>query len=167
MRDTIVRHLIKIGAANDRETMATILQSSAAKVNTGAINSAGLVIKAGASTLAKTGAADCYLTVGGILVKIAAATDMLALTGLTITAAKFNVACFFIDAAGAPSVLFGTEGASIATLKWPDFPINKALVGILLITHSSTFTGGTTFLDTATTVYLSPTIGFDPTFLFS
>ena len=45
--------------------------------------------------------------------------------------------------------------------------IDKALIGFLLITHSSTFTGGTTALDTATTVYVSPIGAFDPTILYS
>jgi hypothetical protein len=62
---------------------------------------------------------------------------------------------------------FGTEGAAIAGIKVPDFPVDKALVGFLLITHSSTFTGGTTALDTATTVYCSPVGAFDPTVLFT
>lgn len=167
MRNTIAQYLAKIGAGNDREALVPVLQAIAAQVNTQALNSAGLVIKAGTSTLAKTGASDFYATVGGRLVKIAASTDMPALTGLTITANRFNVACFFVDASGATSVLFGTESAAIGTVKWPDFPIDKALIGFLLITHSSTFTGGTTALDTATTVYVSPLGAVDPTILYS
>ena len=167
MRDTIARYLMKIGAANDRETFSVLFQELASNANTMALTTAGLVIKAAASTLAKTGAADCYISVGGALVKIVAGTDMPALTGLTITAASFNVACFFVSSAGTVSALFGTEGTAVGTVKWPNFPVDKALVGILLITHSSTFTGGTTALDTANTAYISPPNGFDPTFLYS
>jgi hypothetical protein len=36
---------------------------------------------------------------------------------------------------------------------------------LLIITYASAFTGGTTPLDTATTVYVSPMSGFDPTAL--
>jgi hypothetical protein len=104
--------------------------------------------------------------VGGRLVTIAADTDMPALTGLTIAANSFNVACFFVNAGGTVSVLFGTPGTAIAAVTFPDFPRDRALVGFLLITHSSTFTGGTTPLDTATTVYVSPVGAFDPTIIF-
>ena len=45
-------------------------------------------------------------------------------------------------------------------------PVNVALVGILVITHSATFTGGTTALDVATTVYLSPIGSVDPSLIF-
>ncbi len=127
-----------------------------------ALNTAGLAIKTGGSALAKTGAADCYLVADGVLVKIASATDMTALTGLVITANSFNVACFFVDRAGTVTVAFGTEGTTIAGIKWPAFTARKALIGTLLITHSSTFTGGTTALDTATTVYINSTAPYDP-----
>jgi Lhr-like helicase len=53
----------------------------------------------------------------------------------------------------------------LAGVKFPEFPEGKTLVGFLIITHSSTFTGGTTALDTATTVYVSPVGAFDPNIL--
>lgn len=142
-----------------RATFGTLIDRSSSF----ALNTAGLAIKTGGSTLAKTGAADCYLIVDGVLVKITAATDMPALTGLVITAAYFNVACFFIDRAGTTSVLFGQEGSALGNVKPPAPPERKALIGTLLITHSSTFTGGTTALDTATTVYINSTAPYDLT----
>jgi hypothetical protein len=123
------------------------------------------VIKAGGSTLAKIGAADYYGIAAGVPVTIAAATDMPALTGLTITANTFNIAAFFVDSASTVTAAFGTQGATLAATKFPPFPQGKALVGFLIITHSSTFTGGTTPLDTATTVYVSPVGPFDPSAL--
>ena len=167
MRFTIQQMLMNVSAARDKEAISAIFAYIADSLSTVALNSAGLVIKAGGGVLAKTGASDFYAIVKGVLVKITAATDMPALTGLTITANKFNVACFFVDQTGTTSVLFGTEGGTIGTLKFPDFPVDKALVGFLLITHSATFTGNTTPLDTATTVFFSPVSGVDPTVLFS
>jgi hypothetical protein len=41
-------------------------------------------------------------------------------------------------------------------------PEGKALVGYLIVTHASAFTGGTTALDAATTNYVSPVGPFDP-----
>lgn len=167
MQFTIQQALAKIGAASDREVLSSLLQVLASQHNTQALTSAGLVIKAGTSVLAKTGAAAWYGLVNGRLISIAANTDMPALTGLTIAANRFNVACFFVNASGTVSVQFGQDAAAIGGIRFPDFPINQALVGFLLITHNATFTGNTTALDTATTVYVSPVGTLDPTLLFN
>ena len=165
MNSKLRQHLNNLSIQKDGQILATPLKAIVDRLSCCALATAGLVIKVGGSTLAKTGATAFYATVKGKLVTIAAATDMPALTGLTITAAKFNVACFYIDDASTVTMKAGTEGASIAAVKFPQPPEGKTLVGALLITHSSTFTGGTTALDTATTVYLSPIGAFDATIL--
>jgi hypothetical protein len=167
MQDTISRYLQQIPDNAQQRVLAPPFKALATSHNTQPLRTAGLVIKAGGGVLAKIGAADYYGVVGGRLVTIAASTDMTALTGLVITANSFNVACFFIDSASVVTVKFGTEGTALLSVKFPDFPQDKALVGFLIITHSATFTGGTTALDTATTVYVSPVGAFDPTTLFS
>lgn len=166
MNGLIKQYLTGVADPGARAALFQIFESVGRAASCVALASAGLVIKAGGGVLAKTGATAYYAIVNGRIVTIAASTDMPALTGLNITANRFNVACFFINAAGTVSVLFGTEGASIGAVKWPDFPVDRALVGILLITHSSTFTGNTTPLDTATTVYLSPVGSVDPGLIF-
>ncbi len=80
---------------------------------------------------------------------------MPALTGMVIAANTFNFVAFFVDAAGVVTAALGTQGATLAQARYPQMPKGKALIGALLITHSSTFTGGTTPLDTATTVYIN------------
>lgn len=167
MKNTIAQYIQGVAANQTRDALQLLLNYVSKSINTAALASAGLVIKAAAGVLAKTGATPFYATVAGRLVTIAAATDMPALTGLTIAANRFNVACFFIDNASVVTVAFGTEGGAIGSVIFPDFPLGKALVGFLLITHSATFTGNTTPLDTATTVYLSPVGAFDPTILFT
>ncbi len=129
-----------------------------------ATSSAGLLIKSGTSTLAKTGSAVTNLVANGIPVAIAASTDMPALVG-TITAGSFNVFCFFIDSASVVTVAMGTEATTLAGVIFPPFPAGKALVGFLTVTYASTFTGGSTPLDTATTTYNSPTGAWDPSVL--
>ena len=42
-----------------------------------------------------------------------------ALTGITITAGKYNVVCFFIDSASTVTAAAGTEGATLAAVKFP------------------------------------------------
>ena len=165
MQDTISRYLQGLADVKDARFLQFPLNAIGDRYSSQPLTSAGLVIKAGGSTLAKTGSADFYASVQGILVKIAASTDMTALTGLVISANNFNVACFFVDSAGTVTVAFGTQGATLGAAVFPPFPQGKALVGFLIITHSATFTGGTTALDTATTVYVSPLGPFDPSVL--
>lgn len=168
MLATMTAYMTGVKENGWRMALRPVLFHLVDRYSTQPLNSAGLVIHGSASTLAKTGASDFYASVKGTLVKIAAATDMPALTGLVITAANFNVACFFVDSAGVVTVAFGTQGATLGAVVFPQFAPglnNKALVGFLIITNASTFTGGTTALDTATTVYISPLGPFDPTAL--
>lgn len=132
-----------------------------------ALNTAGLVIKAGGSALAKSGAAACYLIANGVFQKIAAATDMPALVG-TVPNATFNVFAFFIDQNGVVTSALGTQGATLGAMKFPQFPTSKALIGFIIINPTGTgdFVGGTTALDDATVapgaVYVNGQCGFDP-----
>lgn len=150
----------------DKDALRPLLKAIADRMSSQATSTAGLVIKAGGGVLAKVGAVAFAGVANGVPVAIAAGTDMPALTG-TITAGKYNVYCFFIDSASVVTVAQGTEGATLAAVKFPPFPVGKALVGYLAITYASTFTGNSTALDTATTVYVSPVGSFDPTILLS
>lgn len=163
--DTITRYLVGMAGTKDAYTILRVVAPIADRMSSQMLTTAGLVIKAGGGVLTKTGAAACYGTASGKLVTIAASTDMPALTGNTITANSFNVFCFFIDSASVVTLAAGTQATTIAGIVWPQFPVGKAMVGALLVTHSATFTGNTTALDTATTVYLSPIGPFDPTVL--
>lgn len=163
MSQTVSRGLAGLANKRDANALRPALKAAEAAFKNVALSSAGLVIKAGGSALAKTGAAIFYASVGGTIVSIAAGTDMPALTGLNIAQNKYNVICFFIDAAGTVTASLGTPGDTPAEVVFPAFSATKTLVGYLLITHSSAFTGGTTALDTATTVYVSPMGAFNPT----
>lgn len=167
MQDTIQRKLTAVPDHREKEGLRQILAAIGDRMSSCATSTAGLVIKIGGSTLAKTGSAVTQLLVQGKSVAIAGSTDMPALTGISITANKFNVVCFFMDSAGTTTAVAGTEAATEGAVTFPDFPQGKALIGYLVITHSSTFTGGTTPLDTATTKYVSPVGPVDPTILVS
>ena len=158
---TLTQALSNVSANKDLLAIRNALSPIYDRFSSCAHNSAGLVIKTGGSTLAKTGSTAWYGTAKGVSVTIAASTDMPVLVG-SITAAYYNVFCFFIDSAGTVTAAMGREGASLAAVDFPDFPLGKALVGYLVVTHSSTFVGGTTALDTATTVYVSPIGPFNP-----
>lgn len=165
MTATVQQWLEGVHPQKTQWALLNVLGSIADRFSSCAISSAGLVIKAGGSTLAKTGSAVTNLVANGIPVAIAASTDMPALTGINITAAYFRIVCFFVDSAGTVTAAAGAEGATLAAAEFPPFPQGKALVGFLTITYGSAFTGGTTPLDTATTTYNSPTGAWDPSVL--
>ena len=165
MQDTIARHLAGVSADKDRKALRAILNALADRLSSQIFNTGGLAIKTGGSALAKTVNTVIALA-GGVYVSVAAA-DMPALTGLNIGAGKFNVAVFYVNSAGTVSVKFGAEGSTAALVKFPDTPQGQAIIGFLMITYASAFTGGTTALDTATTVYVNTVGAFDPSVLLS
>jgi hypothetical protein len=114
------------------------------------------VIKSGASPLAKTGATTTFLKVGGVYASIAASTD-LDPTGINIGAGKYKLIIFATD--GTTITAFGgVEGATAAAATFPTITAGLTAFAGLLVTYASAFTGGTTPLDTATTVYF-PVVG--------
>jgi hypothetical protein len=165
MLDTMTRCLAGVTEVRFRNALRKILRPLVDRYSSQPLTSAGLVISAGAAATAKIGAADFYAVASGVLVKVAAATVLPALTGIVITAAFFNVVCFYVDSAAVVTVAAGTQAATVGGVVFPQPPDSKALIGFLIITNASTFTGGTTALDTATTVYVSPLGPFDPTVL--
>lgn len=159
--DTLQRWLEGIADAKDRWTLHKTMEPLFDRFSSQATSSAGLVITGGGGTTAKIGSVAFAGVANGVPVAIATGTNMPALVG-TITAAYFNVFCFFIDQASVVTVAMGTQGVALANVVFPPFPKGKALVGYLVVTYASTFTGGSTALDTATTVYVSPVGAFDP-----
>ena len=161
MNDTLIRWLEGIPAAKTRYAILNIAQPSIDRLSTQSLISAGMVITSAGATTAKTGTADWYGVANAVLVKVTAATTLPALVG-TILAGGFNVWCFFVDSAGVVTSAAGTQGTTLAKVVFPVPPKNKALLGTLIVTYASAFTGGTTPLDTATTVYINNIGAFDP-----
>ena len=160
MLDTIHQHLAGVSAEKDRRALRTVLNALGDRLSTQIFNTGGLAIKTGGSALAKT-VNTVIAMCGGVYVSVVA-VSLKKKTGLNIGAGKFNVAVFYVDAAGTVSVAFGAEGATAALVKFPQTPARKAVIGFLMITYASAFTGGTTPLDTATTVYVNTVGAFDP-----
>lgn len=163
MIDTVSSNMAGVAGELTRSSLNAILRPIADRMSSQATSSAGLVISA-TTTKAKIGAVAFAGVAKGVPVAIAAGTDMPALPG-TITAGSYNVYCFFIDSASVVTVKQGIEGTTLAKVKFPQFPEGQALVGYLVITYASTFTGGSTVLSTATTVYVSPVGAFDPSII--
>ena len=163
-------YLAQVSDTAARYALLAILTPVLERFRSCTLSTAGLVIKAGASALVKTGAAVTHFVAEGVKGRIAAATDMPALVG-TVTNAKFNVFVFSVDKASVVTVLMGVEGATEAAVKWPKLDQRKAVVGFIVVNPTGTgnFVGGTTALDVATVVpnvtYISPTGTFDPSVL--
>lgn len=168
MIETVTKWLESVPGARLKEILRAVVNPVADRYSTQSVRTAGLVITAtSGKKVPKIGAADYYAVVQGVIVLKAAGTDMPALSG-NVTNAKFNVYCFFIDSAGTMTSARGTEGATLAAVKWPPFPAGKALIGFIIINPTGTgdFVGDTTALDDGTvapnTVYVSHNGPFDP-----
>ena len=165
MNDTLTRYLAGIASERDRAALRAVLAPVMDRMSCQSHSSAGLEITAGGGTTAQIGSTSTWHgVVQGVSRTIAAGTDMPALSG-TITADSFNVFCFYIDRDGTRTAEMGTEGTTRALLKFPVPPEGKTMIGYIVVTHSATFTGGTTALDTATTLYVNVLGAFDPSVL--
>lgn len=161
MNDTMTRIMSGLSNVADQPALRPILLTLVDRYSSQPLNTAGLALNSDNVT-AKIGATDFYAVAQGKLVKIAAGTAMPALTGLNVTATTLNVFCFFVDSASVVTVAMGTEATTLAGITWPVFAQGKSLIGFFVVNYASTFTGGTTHLDTAGVVYINPLGPFDP-----
>jgi hypothetical protein len=152
MKGTIFRWLDGIADTRSKQGLRAVLGGIGDRMSCKALTTPGLAIKAGGGVLVKAGTAF-YAWVGDRLVAVAANTDQAALSG-TVTNAKFNVFCFFLDRAGTCTSAMGVEGATLGAVKFPPIPEGKALIGFVIINPTGTgnFVGNTTALDDATVV---------------
>jgi len=165
MLDTMTRYLEAVTSRKVSWNLRKILYPLVDNLSSGPLNSAGLVITAGGSTTASTGASNFYALAKGVLVEIPSGTVLPALTGVTTPAGGWNVAVFYVNSAGVVTMSPGNPAATLGGVTFSQPPSNCALVGMLIITYASAFTGGTTPLDTATTVYINNLCSVDPTAL--
>lgn len=94
-----------------------------------------------------------HAIVQGTLLTVAAGTDMPALSG-TVTADEFGIYVWLVDSAGAITQATLATGATLAAITFPTVPIDKAVVGAVIVNPTGTgdFVGGTDDLDDATVV---------------
>jgi len=168
MMEPLAQRLLAIPDMAVARALQLLLAPYVERMKSCALSTAGLVIKAGSSALAKTGSAITHYIANGVKGRIAGSTDMPALVG-TVTNAKFNVFVFTVDSGGTVRVQIGVEGATEAAIKWPVLDQKRAILGMIIINPTGTgnFVGGTTALDDVTVVpnaqYISPVGVFDPT----
>lgn len=145
--------LAALADKGDAAKLSRILTAIYLSLNSVCLTSAGLVIKAGGGVLVKTGAAATTLSSEGILLSIAAATDMPALVG-TVVNATFNVFVFSTDKAGTRTTTMGTAAATLAGVIFPNLLDTATVIGFIVVNPTGTgnFVGGSIALDDVTVV---------------
>jgi hypothetical protein len=151
--EKLMPRINQMGDTLFRDDLYKLFQGIYQRLSYVTMNDPGLAIKAGGGVLVKTGATGTILNMGGILVAIAASTDMPALAG-TVVNATFNVFVFSQDSAGTRYTTMGTAAATLAGVKFPNLPDNRVIIGFIVVNPTGTgnFVGGTTALDDVTVV---------------
>ena len=166
MFDNLSQRLLAITDKSLAYNLRLLLEPLFSRTRSCMLSTAGLVIKVGGSTLAKTGAITVHYIADGVKGRILSSTDMPALTGLNIAIGKWNVIVFTVDKAGTVRAQIGKRDATTeAGIQWPELDQRRAIVGMIVINAATgAFTGGTTPLDDATLAvqYISPIGSFDP-----
>lgn len=166
MFDNLSQRLLAITDKSLAYNLRLLLEPLFSRTRSCMLSTAGLVIKVGGSTLAKTGAITVHYIADGVKGRIVSSTDMPALTGLNIANGKWNVIVFTVDKAGTVRAQIGKRDATTeAGIQWPELDQRRAIVGMIVINAATgAFTGGTTPLDDATLAvqYISPIGSFDP-----
>lgn len=166
MFDNLSQRLLAITDKCLAYNLRLLLEPLFSRTRSCMLSTAGLVIKVGGSTLAKTGAITVHYIADGVKGRILSSTDMPALTGLNIANGKWNVIVFTVDKAGTVRAQIGKKDATNeAGIQWPELDQRRAIVGMIVINAATgAFTGGTTPLDDATLAvqYISPIGSFDP-----
>jgi hypothetical protein len=166
MLDTMTRYLSAITDSAFQRAIRYVVKPSIDRLSSQTLMTPGIIINNTGSVFPRlSGASAYYAVAGGKLVTLPAGTGLGVPVGVAIPAGYFGIVCIFIDSSGTTSILAGTPGATLAAATWPQFPTGQALVGALIITGAGAFVGGTTPLDTGTTIYLNPVGAFDPTAL--
>lgn len=167
MQNTISQHVASIPGQAAQNALLPVLKYIGDRLSSQCLTSAGLRIKGGSASAITQAHTVVYAMAKGVTVTKALDTDMAALAG-TVTNAKFNVFCHFIDSAGTLTTKMGIEGATIGAVKFPAIDEGKAMIGITLVNPTGTgnFVGGTTVLDDVTVVpnavFINTIGAFDP-----
>jgi hypothetical protein len=140
----------------------------------------GALAVGGTTTNAKTATNTIYGLAGGVPIAVPPTDNFFVPAAgngglIVIATSTTNVACFWVDAAGAASISYGTAGATTTagslaggTVRFPPMKEGKMLVGFAIISAvGATWTAGTDNFATSggnyTVTMVNVTGMFDPT----
>ncbi len=164
MKGTLSQFINAIPDSTMARKLQFVLEALCDRMACAMLASAAIVINGASAVFPKTGATAVYALVSNALVAIGAGTALPSPVG-TVAQNTFNVFCYYIDVAGALTVLMGTPATTLAGVVFPDPPQGKTMIGGFSVNPTTaSFIGGTTALDAANTnvVYFSPVGAFDP-----
>lgn len=167
MQNSISQQVAGIPGQAAQNAVLTLFKALGDRLSSQCLTSAGLRIKGGSASAVVQAHTVVYAVAKGIAVTKALDTDMAALAG-TVTNAKFNVFCHFIDSGGTLTTKMGIEGTTLGAVKFPAIVEGTAMLGMTIVNPTGTgnFVGGTTALDDATVVpnavFINTIGAFDP-----
>lgn len=152
----------RLQQVDDHAARFNLLQAFYSLHNSQVLSSFGLTATASAA-LGRTGATVGWAMVNGVAVKVAASTNLPAITtASSMTTGQKTVIGYYVNAAGTITAVAGDVVAAAQALRFPNNPTTDVVcIGYIIIEAAATFTGGTTALDAAniTTSFISLTGG--------
>jgi hypothetical protein len=140
-----------IGFPNSEGEMSAVFDKLQRSTVNELLVSGALAISAGSSALAKFASTIYFMIDGQLYSKTTA--NCAAFAG-TVTAAKFNVFVFSVNAAGTLATQMGTEAATLGGVVFPAVADSYVAIGFVIVNPTGTgnFVGGSTQLDDATVI---------------
>lgn len=152
----------RLQQVDDHAARFNLMQAFYSLHNSQVLSSFGLTATA-ATALGKTGATAAWALVNGVAVKVAASTNLPAITtASSMVSGQKTAIGYYVNAAGTITAVAGEVVAAANALKLPNNPTTDVVcIGYIIIEAAATFTGGTTNLDAAniTTSFISLTGG--------
>lgn len=140
----------RLGSMADQRDATQILASMAYVGNNQPLSDYA-INNAATALVFRTGSNARLAIAGGVLQRIAANTSLPALTGLSVPTGSKVLIVHTIDRGGNLGQYWGPISPAVGGCTFPDLPLDNAVLGLVLLENAtgSTFTGGTTALDTA------------------
>lgn len=143
-----IKQMLAAGGAQGLTMPEHVARVFASLFSTQAVSSSGWNVGTGL-LVARTGSAVTVVEVNGITVRLAANTSAPALTGLNLTTGQHAAVMTTCDSAGTLRNYVSNVAASAGAISYPPIPGDQAVIGIVYLAPTTTFTGGTTALDAA------------------
>lgn len=144
---TVTKSIANVSPGSYSEVLGAHMNAVACSL----LTDPGLRIVGGSASALAEHQNALYAVVNGVILTVAAGTDLPALVG-TVSNAEFGLFVWTVDSAGTVAQLTLATATTLGGITVPSIPDNKAVVGAIIINPTGTgdFVGGTTLLDDGT-----------------